>query len=234
MPLHQRVQRLFSITWSSTSRSGTVVSVCLRVPICPRFQIPSLLASSDSCHWPGSLLSSAAVTETQSPCSQQSIKYSVPVVTVLHGWLMVLLWISDRNKSHDHAVKCQFFWAQAQNAEVMFLITYWMLLCLLCCRPLQGDLPRWPRIHLLAIWRPDFSSTAGWCRAAEHGSVTRGWEPYLSAVSIFSAFVSQWAPVPQLPRNTTATPIPRILWDPTSTPVPFDSTASLTSSQRNT
>lgn len=49
-------------------------------------------------------LASSATVKIWYPHSQHTVKPSMLNITVLHGWLMVLPWISDRNMSHSYTL----------------------------------------------------------------------------------------------------------------------------------
>ena len=125
------------------------------------------------------------------------------------------------------------------DTEAMFSMAHCLLMCFLPCRPFQGDLPSWSRIHILALWCADFSQTAGRRWFAEHRSIMGGAESYLSSASILPAFTacSRWATIPHLPTDTASASIPWVTWDTTSHPGHSDSAAaspSLSPSHRDT
>lgn len=68
------------------------------------FQIPfagsSLWQLSLACQ----LTSSAKIDKTQAPRSQHTVKHGMLNITVLHGWLIALLWTLDRNMSSNYTL----------------------------------------------------------------------------------------------------------------------------------
>lgn len=225
MPLNQRVQRSVTITWSSTFPMAVSVWLCTNVTKSPRW-LPL---------WQLSLACQLASSKSQNAKSSFTAHHSMLNITVLHGWLTVLQWTSDRNMSHNYILAaCYAVQAQEKDKKLMFSAVCWLLF-----RSFQGDLPSGSWIYLLALWCADFCQTSGrgWC--AEHRSVVGAAEPHLPSASILPPLTAAafWATTPQLPTDATNTPISWLSWDTTSAPTPSDSTAaspSLSASQRNT